>query len=292
MITNNDISNLSEANNQTVSNIKNLQTTEMELFVALEKGIAQKTLALNDQNSIVKKINEISQIRINLYKNLNGQTGFYSDNITSSMGTLQQQKQSLYIVESELNEAKRRLALIEEDKNNKSRLIEINTYYGDRYGDYSEMMKTIVIVCLPVILLAYLAKLGFLPTSLYIMLLVILVVIIVIYMFWKVAYLYYHDNMNYQEYNWSVTTSKYPKYNDSSSPSINPWSSTPSTCVGEKCCMCGSSFDSTLNRCVPNSMSSCPLYESSQPTSSSPISSSPISSSPSLLSNLYDNLTL
>ncbi len=73
----------------------------------------------NDQNSIVKKINEISQIRINLYKNLNGQTGFYSDNITSSMGTLQQQKQSLYIVESELNEAKRRLALIEEDKNNK-----------------------------------------------------------------------------------------------------------------------------------------------------------------------------
>lgn len=281
MITNNDISILNDANNQTVSNIKNLQSTEMELFLALEKGVGQKTLGLNDQNSIVQKINEISQMRINLYKTLNGQSGFYSDNITSSIGTLQQQKQSLYIVENELNEAKRRLALIEEDKNNKSRLIQINTYYGDRYGDYSEMMKTIVLVCLPIILLAYLAKLGFLPQRLYTMLLIILVVIIVIYMFWKVVYLYFHDNMNYQEYNWSANTAGYPKYN-SSEPSINPWSSKPSACVGEKCCMCGSSFDSTLNRCVPNSMSSCPLYVSSKPTSSEP----------SLLSNLYDNLTL
>jgi len=282
MITNNDISNLNQSNDQTVSNIKNLQQAEMELFVNLERGIAEKSISLSDQKSIVQKINEISQMRINLYKNLNGQTGFYSDNITSSMGTLQQQKQTLYIVENELNEAKRRLAIIEEDKNNKLRLIEINTYYGDRYGDYAEMMKTIVFVCLPIILLAYLSKLGFLPPQIYNILLIILIVFIVIYMFWKVFYLNFHDNMNYQEYNWAVNTAKYPKYTETSGVSINPWSSTPSTCVGETCCVCGSSFDSTLNRCVPNSMSSCPLYVSSQPSSSSP----------SLLSNLYDNLTL
>lgn len=286
MITNNDITVLNQSNDQTVSNIKNLQNTEMELFINLEKGIAEKTLSVSQQNLIVTKINEISQMRINLYKNLNGQTGFYSDNITSSMGTLQQQKQTLYIVENELNEAKRRLAIIEEDKNNKLRLIEINTYYGDRYGDYAEMMKTIVFVCLPVILLAYLYKLGFLPARIYSILLILLIIYIVFYMFSKIVYLYYHDNMNYQEYNWSVNTGKYPKYN-SSTPSVNPWSAKPSTCVGEACCLCGSSFDSTLNRCVPNSMSSCPLYVSSQPTTSSPSSSSP-----SLLSNLYDNLTL
>jgi hypothetical protein len=146
MITNNDISILNESNNQTVSNIKNLQEAELQLFVNLEKGIADKSISLDNQKSIIQKINEISQMRINLYKNLNGQTGFYSDNITSSMGTLQQQKQTLYIVENELNEAKRRLVLIEEDKNNKLRLVEINTYYGDRYSDYAEMMKTIVMI--------------------------------------------------------------------------------------------------------------------------------------------------
>ena len=282
MITNNDISNLNQSNYQTVSNIKNLQNAEMELFVNLERGIAEKSLSLPDQNLIVQKINEISQLRINLYKNLNGQTGFYSDNITSSMGTLQQQKQTLYILENELNESKRRLDIIQQDKNHKLRLIEINTYYGDRYGDYAEMMKTIVFVCLPIILLAYLSKSGILPVQNYTILLINLILFIVFFMFWKVFYLNFHDNMNYQAYNWAVNTAKYPKYKENSTPSVNPWSAKPSTCVGETCCLCGSSFDSTLNRCVPNSMSSCPLYVSSKPTNTAP----------SVLASVYDGLTM
>ena len=285
MITNKDISDLSESNDQTVSNIKNLQQTEMDLFVNLEKGVANKLLTLDQQKIVIQKINEISQLRINLYKNLNGQTEFYADNITSSVGTLQQQKQALYIVEKELNEAKRRLALIEEDKNNKLRLIEINTYYGDRYTDYAEMMKTLVFVCIPIIILAYLSKLGFLPTPIYYTLLILFIVFIVIYMFWKFYYLNFHDNMNYQEYNWTANTIKYPKLDTSSVPSVNPWSSKPSTCVGENCCLCGSTYNTQLNRCVPNSMSSCPLYTSSLPLPST-------SSSPFLLSNIYETVTL
>lgn len=262
MISNNDISILNQSNNQVISNIKQLQATEMELFNSLEKGLANNTLSLSQEKSIVGKINEISQIRVNLYKNLNGQTSFYTDNITSSVGTMKQQEQAIYIVENELNEAKRRLALIEEDKNNKLRLVEINTYYGDRYADYAEMMKTIVIVCIPIIVLAYLAKLGFLPPSIYNILLIISVVFIAIYMGWKILYLNFHDEMNYQEYNWTVNTSKYPILDTTSTTSSSPWSSSPTTCIGQDCCLCGSTYDATLNRCVPNSMSSCPLYTS------------------------------
>lgn len=286
MIANNDVSIMNDSNTQTMANINNLQKAEAELFVNLERGISDKSISLEQQKTIVQKINEISQMRVNLYKNLNGQTGFYADNITNSIGTLQQQKQAIYITENELNESKRRLALIEDDKNNKMRLIEINTYYADRYGDYAEMMKTIVIVCIPLILLAYLSKLGLLPTGLYMLLLILVVVFIVIYMFWKIYYLNIHDNMNYQEYNWGVNTSKYPKLDGSSAASVNPWSSKPATCSGASCCLCGSTFDSNLNRCVPNSMSSCPLNVS-------PAASTSTSSPASLLSSIYSyNLTI
>jgi len=284
MIANNDVSIMNDSNTQTMANINTLQQSEMELFVNLEKGVADESISVDQQKAIVQKINEISQMRVNLYKNLNGQTGFYGDNITSSIGTLQQQKQAIYITENELNEAKRRLSLIEDDKNNKMRLVEINTYYADRYGDYAEMMKTIVFVCIPLIILAYLSKLGFLPFRVYSLLLVLTIIFIVFYLFWKIYYLYLHDNMNYQEYNWGANTSKYPKL-DSSAPSVNPWSSKPAMCIGPSCCLCGSTFDSVLNRCVPNSMSSCPLMVS-------PESSTPTSSPASSLSGIYTyNLT-
>ena len=77
-------------------------------------------------------------------------------------------------------------------------------------------------------------------------------------MFWKFYYLILRDNMNYQEYDWGVNTSKYPKL-DISNVSVNPWFSKTATCKGPNCCLCGSTYDSNLNRCVPNSMSSCPL---------------------------------
>lgn len=267
MITNNDVENLGISNDQTIANIKDLQSKEIDMFTDLQQGIANNSLTIDEENSIVQQINDMSQIRINLYKNLNGQTGFYSDNITSSMGTMLQQEQALYIVENELNEAKRRLDLIEEDRNNKSRLVQINTYYGDRYTDYADMMKTIVLVCLPIIVLAYVSKLGFIPSYIYNILLIILVVFIVIYMWSKISYLNMHDNMNYQAYNWNVNTSKYPKLNTSSTPggsttSFNPWSAKPAdTCVGPECCVCGSSYDYVLNRCIPTE-EGCSLYAS------------------------------
>ena len=54
------------------------------------------------------------------------------------------------IVEKELNASKKRLKVLEEEKNNKISLVEINDYYGQQYAEHSELMKTIVIMLIPI----------------------------------------------------------------------------------------------------------------------------------------------
>ena len=54
---------------------------------------------------IVNKINEISQMRMNLYSNLQNSYSFYQQNVSSSRNTLEEQSAAVGIVEQELNEA-------------------------------------------------------------------------------------------------------------------------------------------------------------------------------------------
>ncbi len=255
MVYSNNVSELQTANNQSVTDIQNLQQVELNLFTNLEKGIANGTLTPEQQTQLINKINEISQMRINLYSTMNNMSDFYVGNLSSSVNILGQQKQTIFIVENELNEAKKRLRAIEEQKNNNLRLVEINTYYGQRYGDHASMMKWIVIVCIPVIVLALLHKFNILPDSIYSALLVIVLVLSLILLFWKFVYLVSHDNMNYQEYNWTINTGNYPEI-DTSAPNglSNPWEVKLGLgCIGQACCSSGTTYDSTVNQCIANS---------------------------------------
>jgi hypothetical protein len=73
---------------------------------------------------------------------------------------------SIDVIENELNDSKRRLNLLQAEKNNKIRLVGINTYYGKQYNAHKQIMKTIVFVCLPVLILTILTNKGILPSRL------------------------------------------------------------------------------------------------------------------------------
>ena len=234
MVYSSNVSELQTSNNQSLSDIQNLQQIELNLFTSLEQGIANGTLTPAQQTQMVNKINEISQMRINLYSNMSNMSGFYADNLSASVNILGQQKQTITIVEKELNEAKQRLKAVQQQKNNNLRLVEINTYYGQRYNDHASMMKWIILVCVPVILLAFLNKRGILPTNIYSALLVVILVVSLIFLWWKFIYLISHDNMNYQEY-----TAVY----------IPPHDPLP----GQACCSTGTTYSSSANQCLPSS---------------------------------------
>ena len=139
----NNLPDIEENNSQILNDIQSLQTLEQELFNNLEN---QPDLTSEQQEQIVTKINNISNMRVNLYQTLGGVNDFFKTSLSNSTNTLVEQTKAIEIVEQELNKAKRRLELLEEEKNNKIRLVEINNYYGQKYSEHSDLMKNIIYI--------------------------------------------------------------------------------------------------------------------------------------------------
>jgi hypothetical protein len=237
--------NVQENNEQILNDIQSLQQMERQLFNNLETN---PNLSTEEQKRMIEKMNQISNMRINQYETLSGVNNYFQNALNSSVDSLKQQLMSIEIVEDELNRAKKRLQILEEEKNNKIRLVEINTYFGDRYAEHSELMKIIIFTLIPVIILTFIYRSGILPNIIYYSLLVIIAIIGAYYLWNRYASIVMRDNMNYQEYEWSFDTGSIP----TGTPSADdPWASGNfGTCLGNACCSEGLVYDSNLNQCV------------------------------------------
>lgn len=245
--TNEQLPNVQENTTQILNDIQSLQSIEQQLFNSLEENTG---LTTDQQKKLIEKINNISKMRINLYETLNGVNSFFQNTLANSKGTLTEQTAAIDIVEKELNTSKKRLKILEEEKNNKVRLVEINDYYGQKYAEHTDLMKIIVIMLVPILILAILFNKGILPEKIYYILITIIGLIGAVFIWRTVFSIVLRDPMNYQEYNWYFDPSTAPT--STSSSSTDPWASNSrfGNCVGDACCSDGLVYDSSLNQCV------------------------------------------
>lgn len=245
---------LEDQTSEIVADIQNLQNIETDLFKTLETGIANKTLTQDQQTKLVDQINKVYSMRDSLFKTLNNAQQYYRGTVSSVGNIIGHQINTLDVVENQLNESKRRLKIIEEEKNNKLRLVEINSYYGEKYATHTEIMKTVVLFCIPIIILALLANANILPHSVYVFLFIIILVIAIVVIWIKILEAMSHDNMNYQEYVWGKEPPENPEVNtDDTSSWIDPWKGIGLTCVAQECCDTGYTYvPSPTNKCIPN----------------------------------------
>ena len=247
--TNGELPNVQENTTQILNDIQSLQTIEQQLFSSLEENTG---LTTEQQKKVVDKINGISKMRINLYETLNGVNSFFQNALANSKGTLSEQTAAIDIVEKELNTSKNRLKVLEEEKNNKIRLVEINDYYGQKYAEHSDLMKIIVIMLIPILILAILFNKGILPEKVYYILIGIVAIIGGVFIWRTILSIMMRDPMNYQAYDWYFNPDTAPT--STSTSSTDPWASTKIinslTCVGDDCCSDGLVYDSTLNQCI------------------------------------------
>jgi len=244
--------NIQESNQDIINDIQSLQQTEQGLFNSLETN---PNLTTQQQQDIMTKINQITNMRISLYQTLSNVNGYFQNALKTSHGTLQDQSMAVQIVEDQLNQMKKDLQLLKTEKNNKVRLVEINSYYGDKYAEHAQLMKIIIFTLVPVIIVSLIYRTGIIPQIVYTALLCI-IALIGAYFFWKrYVSIITRDAMDYDEYDWYFDTSSAPTAKGGSS--TDPWlNSNFGTCIGQDCCSTGQVYDASSNLCISSTCSS------------------------------------
>ena len=201
-----DLSTTSLTNSQNgykdiLDNITQLQDLEKQLYKDLEIG-ATKEGNDNEQLELINRINEVSNIRISLLKTLNQSSSTLQNSIAASRVDLVDQMTLIGIVEKQLNEAKAELNKSDNIKNEKLRMVEINTYYGKRYQAHTELIKLLIYISSLMLILSILMKKELIPASIGKGVMGVVISIGVFFLVRKLIDIYFRDNMDFDQYEW------------------------------------------------------------------------------------------
>jgi hypothetical protein len=242
--------NFSEKNNQVLFAISQLQRTERELYA----NLALPNLSSSEKEKIINQINELSQMRMDMYSNLQNLYSSYQTNVNNLDTTLDVQMRAIDSMEDELNQVKIHLNSIDQMKMDKLRTVEINNYYAKRYNAYKNIMFVISLSCIPILLLTILSNKTIIPSNVYGLLVSLIVVISSYLIFKQYLDISNRDNINWDSYSWYFDKSNAPKPGESSSDAPpDDGENEDELCVGSACCQEGTTYDANLNICVPNS---------------------------------------
>lgn len=234
-----------EKDQQVLQYISQLQQQEQELYSSLDNA----ELTPEQKQISINKINELSQMRINLYNNIKDLLDIYQQNSANTSDTLGQQVIAIKIMEDQLDKSKELLNKIDDEKATKIRLAQINTYYGKSYGAQSQLMKVIILFCIPILFLAILRSWSLLPSLLFNFLVGVVLILAVIVVGYQSLDIVSRDNMNFDEYDWSFNPNSAPTETKTTT-GTNPWPEFNMTCIGAECCTNGTTYDENIKKCV------------------------------------------
>ncbi len=124
-----------ERQEETLNQISKLQELEKIQYDKLIKKGADAGTG-EEMEQIISEINDLSDIRANLYKTLTDMLSQMQDNVAGSRVNLVNQLTLVETSEQQLNEAKKELKEITDARNSKMRMVEINTYYSKVQSSY------------------------------------------------------------------------------------------------------------------------------------------------------------
>jgi hypothetical protein len=226
----------------TITKINELQKTEKQLYAALTKNAEQVALGRSnvfteeDIQQITNQINSLSAARVNLYNTL---SDLYKAQITSEStmkASIDQQTETLQLLETELNRSKKKMTAIKDEKLNHLKMIEITTYYSKKYDAQKSIMQLIAGFGICLFISMYF-QLGALTT--------IIVLVGIVWIGYRLLNMAMRDNENYDEFDFFNT----PATNGVHHPIGLSGKGIGKICIGSVCCNKGTIWDETLG-CV------------------------------------------
>tara|TARA_Y100000816_G_scaffold69053_1_gene46191 strand:- start:2748 stop:3686 length:939 start_codon:yes stop_codon:yes gene_type:complete len=256
----NDFRPITGRGEQIIANIKKMQESEKQLMQQLNNESAKMRLNAQDKQKLINTIQALSDARQQMYFELKTNQDFYRSNVAVSHNILTQETDALEIVERELHRAKNRLNLLNDQRNSRLRLVEINRYYGSKYQHHTLILKYITLVFSLILVITYLYNNNILPGFLYTTLFVIVGSVGLYFIIKEIYDAYTRDSMYYQQYDWKKIKGVPPlgpEYDNADENAKNKDSlfgeKEQETCVGQECCDPEQTWvPSPFNRCYDN----------------------------------------
>lgn len=247
-----------------LANIQKLQTTEQSLITQLDTLTSTPGYSGAAADDLVTQINSIADARLAMFNTISANASLVQESVAESRVDLVSQMTLYGVVEDQLNKAKAQLDTLSSRNDTKLRMVQINTYYGQRYEAQSNLMKLIIICCLPILIIFILKKKGAIPETISNYLLGIIIAVVAIVLIRKIWDIYARSNMDFNEYNWDYEFAdpetqvpsiwQYNKDNLFNFDSLfKNLMGNLGICVGEACCPAPLTYDTAKLQCVaPN----------------------------------------
>jgi hypothetical protein len=230
-----------------IANIARIQAIEKQLL-----GKLNTAMDAEQRSEIVAQINDLAKARGDLYNNMNDFSSQLETVASERRNALVQNSVAVNVIRDQIENSSNTLDGLQQEKSNKMRLVEINNYYGKKYEFQTDIMKIIILTCVPVLVISVLLKKGFIPNLIATGLIIIIIAAGVIAVARKVMDLNRRNNFNFDQYDYPFNpyAVKVTKTETTNLADINKLA-IPNSCIGPSCCTEGATvWDSTTGKCI------------------------------------------
>lgn len=238
---------LSMSQQQMLASVQSLQDAQKDL---MHKYASATTPA--ERTSIASEMDKNEAIRSNLLLSIGSASVVSNQVVANKKDESSNRALLLKVANEELNAARSLMDETKQNQNEKRRMIQLNTYYGKRFMAQAGVMKIFIYMCIPVLILAILANMGFVPNYIAGFLIIAAIVVGLIYIYGAVHDINRRDETNFDEYKWEFDPSRV-------GPIVHPHrhhkkkdaaaSGATAGCTNDACCSSSTQWNPSTNMC-------------------------------------------
>jgi len=200
---NQSLDTLSASQQQLLTSVQQLQDAQKDLMNRYS-GATDPT----ERTKIANEMDKNETLRSNLLSSSGAVALVQGHAIDTKQDAAVDLTAMTLLMEAELKSARDQLEEIQTIRNGKERMIQLNTYYGKRFMAQAGVMKIFIYMCIPILILAVLANMGFLPNYIAGFAIIASIVIGIVYIYGAVHDINRRDKMNFDEYTWEFDPSR------------------------------------------------------------------------------------
>ena len=200
---NHSLDALSASQQQLLTSVQQLQDAQRDLMNRYSSATDP-----NERKNIADEMDKNETLRSNLLSSSGAAALVQSHAIDTKQDAAKDLTAMTLLMEAELKSARDQLDEIQTSRLGKERMIQLNTYYGKRFMAQAGVMKIFIYMCIPVLILAVLANMGFLPNYIAGFAIIASIVVGIVYIYGAVHDINRRDKMNFDEYTWEFDPSR------------------------------------------------------------------------------------